>query len=171
MLEVDTGVGCRLVHVEPGHRLDPSAAYADPRDPNDRPLAQHLMREIGPSIASAKGSSVWLGGIDELVDRGQAGAFVASRLAYRRLLKRSGWLIVPALVGLALFWSFFELTGRRMNGSALDRVFRLLGRRASRSSWPWSASCSSSRSRSCTTRSVESRGGAPQSRGNDDRPR
>jgi lysylphosphatidylglycerol synthetase-like protein (DUF2156 family) len=127
VLEVDTGVGCRLVHVEPGHRLDPSAAYADPRDPNDRPIAEHVMREIGPSIASAKGSSVWLGGIDELVDRGQAGAFVASRLAYRRLLKRSGWLIVPALVGLALFWSFFELTGRRMNGSALSRVFRLLG--------------------------------------------
>ena len=33
--------------------------------------------------------------------------------AYRRLLRRSGWLVVPALVGLALFWSFFELTGRR----------------------------------------------------------
>ena len=74
-----------------------------------------------------KGSSTWLGGIDDLVDRGQAGAFVASRLAYRRLLRRSGWLIVPALVGLALFWSFFELTGRRTNGSALVRVFRLLG--------------------------------------------
>ena len=127
VLEVDTGVGCRLVHVEPGHRLDPSAAYTDPRDPNDRPLAQHLMREIGPGIAGAKGSSAWLAGIDELVDRGQAGAFVASRLAYRRLLRRSGWLVVPALVGLALFWSFFELTGRRMNGSAVSRVFRLLG--------------------------------------------
>ena len=48
VLEVDTGVGGRLVHVEPGHRLDPSAAYIDPRDPNDRPLAQHLAREIGP---------------------------------------------------------------------------------------------------------------------------
>ena len=35
--------------------------------------------------------------------------------------------MVPALVGLALFWSFFELTGRRSNGSALARVFRLLG--------------------------------------------
>ena len=127
MLEVDTGVGCRLVHVESGHRLDPSAAYNDPRDANDRPLAQHLIREIGPGIAGAKGSGAWLGGMDELVDRGDAGAFVASRMAYRRLLRRSGWLVVPALVGLALFWSFFELTGRRMNGGAVSRVFRLLG--------------------------------------------
>jgi hypothetical protein len=60
VLEVDTGVGVRLVHVEPGHRLDPSAAFADARDPNDRPLAQHLVREVGPAIASAKGSSSWL---------------------------------------------------------------------------------------------------------------
>ena len=115
------------MHVEPGHRLDPSAAFADPRDPNDRPLAQHLVREVGPALASAQGSSAWLVGIDDLVDRGQAGAFVASRLAYRRLLRRSGWLIIPALVGLALFWSFFELTGRRTSGSALLRVIRLLG--------------------------------------------
>ena len=78
-------------------------------------------------MAGAKGSSAWLGGIDELVDRGDAGAFVASRMAYRRLIRRSGWLVVPALVGLALFWSFFELTGRRMNGSAVSRVIRLLG--------------------------------------------
>ena len=39
----------------PGHRLDPSAAFVDPRDPNDRPLAQHLVREIGPGLASAAG--------------------------------------------------------------------------------------------------------------------
>jgi lysylphosphatidylglycerol synthetase-like protein (DUF2156 family) len=127
VLEVDTGTGCRLVHVEPGHRLDPTAAFGDPRDPNDRPLAEHLIRDVGPAITSPKGSSAWLSGIDELVDCGQAGAFVASRLAYRRLLKRAVWLIVPALVGLALFWSFFELTGQRMHGSALVRVFRLLG--------------------------------------------
>ena len=47
-LEVDTGVGTRLVQVEPGHRLDPTAAFADPRDPNDRPLALHVARDIGP---------------------------------------------------------------------------------------------------------------------------
>jgi lysylphosphatidylglycerol synthetase-like protein (DUF2156 family) len=127
VLEVDTGVGSRLVHVEPGHRLDQTAAYNDPRDPNDRPLAQHLVREVGPGLVSAQGSSTWLAGIDDLVDTSQAGAFVASRLAYRRLLKRSGWLIVPAIVGLALFWSFFELTNRHMAGSALVRILRLLG--------------------------------------------
>jgi lysylphosphatidylglycerol synthetase-like protein (DUF2156 family) len=127
VLEVDTGLGNRLVHVEPGHRLDPGAAFGDPRDPNDRPLAQHLVREIAPGIASAQGPSPWLEGIDDLVDRSQAGAFVASRLAYRRLLRRSGWLVIPALAGLALFWSFFELTGRRTNGSSLERVIRLLG--------------------------------------------
>src|SRR4051812_7813037 len=127
VLEVDTGTGSRLVHVEPGHRLDPAAAFNDPRDPNDRPLAQHLVREIGPGLAVAADSNKWLTGIDDLVDRSQAGAFVASRLAYRRLLRRSGWLVIPALAGLALFWSFFELTGRRTNGSPLARVLRLLG--------------------------------------------
>ena len=103
------------MHVEPGHRLDPAAAFIDPRDPNDRPLAQHLVREIGPGFAARRGERArGSPGIDDLVDRGQAGAFVASRLAYRRLLRRSGWLVVPALVGFALFWSFFELTGRRI---------------------------------------------------------
>ena len=126
VLEVDTGAGSRLVHVEPGHRLDPSAAFMDQRDPNDRPFAQHLVREIGPNLVNAKGSSTWLAGIDDLVDRGDAGAFVASRLAYRRLLRRSGWLIIPALVGLALFWSFLELTGHRTAENPLVRVIRLL---------------------------------------------
>src|SRR6476661_421306 len=126
-LEVDTGVGTRLVQVEPGHRLDPVVAFADPRDPNDRPLALHVAREIGPALAADDANGGWLSGIDDLTDSGLAGAFVASRFAYRRLLRRSLWLVVPALVGMALFLSFIEITADHPEGSPLLRIFRLFG--------------------------------------------
>ena len=124
-LEIDTGTGPRLVHVEPGHRFDPGASFNDPFDPNDRPLALHLARAVTPAIAA--GNAGWLDGVDDLVDRDQAGAFVASRLAYRRLLRRAGWLLVPTLLALAVFWSFLEVTGLRSGGGATGRVLRLLG--------------------------------------------
>src|SRR4029077_3895397 len=127
VLEVDTGVGMRLVQVEPGHRLDPMAAFADPRDANDRPLALHVAREIGPALATDEANRAWLAGIDDLTDSGLAGEFVASRFAYRRLLRRSAWLVVPALVGMALFLSFIELTAVHAKGSALARILRLFG--------------------------------------------
>ena len=63
-LEVDTGVGKRLVQVEPGHRLDPTAAFSDPRDANDRPLALHVARDIAPALAADAANSAWLTGID-----------------------------------------------------------------------------------------------------------
>ena len=126
-LEVDTGVGTRLVQVEPGHRLDPSAAFADPRDSNDRPLALHVARDIGPALAADEANGAWLAGIDDLTDSGLAGAFVASRFAYRRLLRRSAWLLVPALAGMALFLSFIELTAPHPRGSPLARLLRLFG--------------------------------------------
>lgn len=127
VLEVDTGTGTRLVQVEPGHRLDPAAAFTDPRDANDQPLALHVVREIGPGLAADEANGPWLSGIDDLMDSGQAGAFVASRFAYRRLLRRSGWLLVPALVGMAIFLSFIELTATHPKGSALARLLRLFG--------------------------------------------
>src|SRR5205085_2806360 len=34
VLEIDTGSGVRVVRVEPGHQLDPAAAFNDPRDAN-----------------------------------------------------------------------------------------------------------------------------------------
>ena len=52
LLQIDTGSGVRVVRVEPGHRLDPSAAFTDPRDPNDHPLAQHLERDVLPGLAA-----------------------------------------------------------------------------------------------------------------------
>jgi lysylphosphatidylglycerol synthetase-like protein (DUF2156 family) len=127
VLEVDTGVGTRLVQVEPGHRLDPTAAFADPRDPIDRPLSQHVARDIMPGLAADEANGAWLAGIDDLTDSGLAGAFVASRFAYRRLLRRSAWLLVPAVVGLAIFLSFIELTADHPNGNPLARLLRLLG--------------------------------------------
>ena len=37
--------------------------------------------------------------------------------ALMRLLRRSAWLLVPSLVGMAVFLSFIELTMRTRNGS------------------------------------------------------
>jgi len=125
VLEVDTGVGTRLVQVEPGHRLDPAAAFADPRDANDRPLALHVARDIAPGLAADAKNGAWLDGIDDLTDTGLAGAFVASRFAYRRLLRRSAWLLVPSLVGMAVFLSFIELTAPHPRSSPLARLLRL----------------------------------------------
>src|SRR4029079_19223150 len=93
----------------------------------DRPLAQHVAREIVPGLAADEASGAWLTGIDDLTDSGLVGAFVASRFAYRPLLRRSGWLLVPALVGMAIFLSFIELTADHPNGSPLARILRLFG--------------------------------------------
>src|SRR5207244_1274234 len=94
---------------------------------NDRPLALHVAREIGPALASDDANGGWLAGIDDLTDSGLAGAFVASRFAYRRLLRRAAWLVVPALLGMALFMSFIEITADHPEGSPLVRIFRLFG--------------------------------------------
>ncbi len=99
-LRIDTGAGCRLVRVEPGHQLDPLAAFGDPHSPCDSPLHQHLVQEVLPAVGMGAGS--WLGGIDELDDPASFPRFVASRLAYRRLGRHLGWLLLPVLVALVL---------------------------------------------------------------------
>jgi hypothetical protein len=74
-LEIDTGTGGRLVHVEPGHRLDAGAAFTDPFDPNDRPLAVHIAREVAPAIVANNGAT-WRKGSPN-------SARLPSRLAFR----------------------------------------------------------------------------------------
>ena len=65
--------GVRVVRVEPGHQLDPAAAFADPRDPNDHPLVVHLEREVLPGFANVgDGSHKWLEGIED-ADPGRHG--------------------------------------------------------------------------------------------------
>lgn len=126
MLEIDTGEGVRLVRVEPGHRLDPSAAFTNPRDPHDHPLAQHLEREVLPMLATSgdpsRGAS-WLQGIED-ADPADMGSLVASRFAYRRLFRRAVWLTLPVLALLTLFFPVVVWSARRR--VSLTHVFRLL---------------------------------------------
>jgi lysylphosphatidylglycerol synthetase-like protein (DUF2156 family) len=126
VLEIDTGEGVHVVRVEPGHGLDPSAAFADPRDPHDHPLAQHLEREVLPMLATSRDPShtaTWLQGIED-ADPADMGSLVASRFAYRRLFRRAVWLTLPALALLALFFPVAVWSSR--HNDSLTHVFRLL---------------------------------------------
>jgi lysylphosphatidylglycerol synthetase-like protein (DUF2156 family) len=126
LLQVDTGSGPRLVRIEPGHRLDPTAAFDDPRDRNDHPLAQHLEREVLPVLATSGDGSQhasWLQGVED-ADPADMGSLVASRFAYRRLFRRATWLTLPVLAVLLLFFPVAVWSSRRMN--SIGHVFRLL---------------------------------------------
>jgi lysylphosphatidylglycerol synthetase-like protein (DUF2156 family) len=130
LLEIDTGDGVRVVRVEPGHQLDETAAFADPRDPHDSPLTVHLEREVLPGLAASatagsdSEASSWLQGIED-VDPSELGGVVASRFAYRRLFRRAVWLTLPVLALLALFFPVAVFSSRR-SSNALLHVFRLL---------------------------------------------
>lgn len=97
-LSVATAGGTRKIRIEPGHALDPANAFVDPRNELDTPLGHHLITEVLPAIGATKGD--WLKGMDRLVDRSGLARFVASRLAYRRVLSRSWWLAIPVLAAL-----------------------------------------------------------------------
>ena len=126
-LEIDTGVGCAT-----RRRWSPAiASIRRPRSPTrgiptTAPSRCTSRARSAPASRTSRPTSAWLDGIDDLLDSGDAGAFVASRFAYRRLLRRSAWLLVPALVGLALFLSFIELTAQHTTGHPLVRLLRLL---------------------------------------------
>ena len=126
LLEVDTGHGVSIVRVEPGHRLDPSAAFEDPRDPHNHPLAQQLERDVLPALAARDGDgrATWLQGVED-ADPAAMGALVASRFTYRRLLRRAAWLTLPVLALLALFFPIAVFSSRRSE-HAVPHVFRLL---------------------------------------------
>ncbi len=124
VLEIDTGSGVRVVRVEPGHQLDPAAAFADPRDPNDHPLVAHLERDVLPGFANVGDAShKWLEGIED-ADPADMGALVASRFTYRRLFRRAAWLTLPVLALLAVFFPVAAFSTRRRD--ALTHLFRLL---------------------------------------------
>src|SRR5207248_11166639 len=126
LLEIDSCDGGRIVRVEPGHQLDESAAFTDPRDPNGHPLTVHLEREVLPALATgaeADGSG-WLQGIED-VDPSELGAIVASSFAYRRLFRRAVWLTLPVLPLLALLLPVAVSSSLR-SSHAVFHVFRLL---------------------------------------------
>ncbi len=94
----DTGGGARRIRVEHGHQHDPANAFDDPRNPAETPIGHHVVRDLLP-IAKRPGAE-WLSGINLLSDPAEAGAFVASRLLYRRVSRRLSWLLVPFALGL-----------------------------------------------------------------------
>lgn len=96
-LQIHTGAGVRRVRVEHGHRFDPHNAVEDPRNPGETPLGHYVVRALGNL---RRPGAAWLADLELLADTRRAGAFVFSRLFYRRLVRRFGWMVVPFLVVL-----------------------------------------------------------------------
>lgn len=94
----DTGGGARRVRIEHGHQYDPANAFHDPRNPAETPIGHHVVRDLLP-IAKRPGAE-WLSGVNLLSDPAEAGAFVASRLLYRRVSRRLSWLLLPFALAL-----------------------------------------------------------------------
>jgi lysylphosphatidylglycerol synthetase-like protein (DUF2156 family) len=106
-LRIETGARTRAVRVEPGHRLDPLARFADPRNPADSPLGQHLICEVLPAVAGTAANPSgaeggWLVGLGSLDDPAAFPRFLASRLVYRRLGRHAWWLLPPLVAAVAL---------------------------------------------------------------------
>ena len=114
-LRIETGSGTQVVQVEPGHRLDPLAAFGDPRNPGESPLAQHLRNDVLPAAAhrpdsrwpdskwrSSRRRASWLEGAEQLDDPAAFPRFVASRLTYRRLARAAWLLLLPIIGGIVL---------------------------------------------------------------------
>src|SRR5438067_3450809 len=97
-LRFETGGGPRVVRIEHGHRLDPSNAFADPRNPLDIPLGHHVVKEALPALEGA----AWLSGVEHLADPSSIPNFIASRLAYRKMARYLAWLAVPLFLALAI---------------------------------------------------------------------
>jgi 3',5'-cyclic AMP phosphodiesterase CpdA len=90
-LRFETGAGARTVRVEHGHRLDPSNAFVDPRNPLDIPLGHHVVKEALPALEGA----AWLAGVEHLAEPAAIPNFIASRLTYRKMFRYLGWLASP----------------------------------------------------------------------------
>jgi len=83
---------------EHGNNFDVDNALADPRNPHDTPLGQHIVQQALPLVKESQGKL--LEGIDHLAEPHQFPKFVASRVMYREILNRSWWLLVPIILTL-----------------------------------------------------------------------
>jgi lysylphosphatidylglycerol synthetase-like protein (DUF2156 family) len=108
---VATGSGERRVRVEPGHAYDDLAAFSDPRNPGETPLAEHLREQVLPAVACSQPARLvgrrrdrpgWLAGAERLDDPAAYPRFVASRLVYRRLGRWAWLLVVPVVAAVVL---------------------------------------------------------------------
>ncbi|SBT38986.1 bifunctional lysylphosphatidylglycerol flippase/synthetase MprF [Micromonospora auratinigra] len=91
-----TGSASRTVRCEHGHAFDPANALRDPRNPLDSPLGQHIVQEVLPELRR----SPLLADASALADPNEVGRFLASRLVYRQLAPRAGWLLAPLAVAV-----------------------------------------------------------------------
>lgn len=98
-LAFDTPAGRRVVRCEHGHAFDPANALRDPRNPLDSPLGQHVVQEVLPAVTRA---TPLLADLTDLADPNRAGQLLASRLVYRQLGRRAGWLVLPLAIALGL---------------------------------------------------------------------
>jgi UDP-2,3-diacylglucosamine pyrophosphatase LpxH len=86
----------RRVRVEHGHQLDPYNCFHDARNPLDKPIGHHIVREVIPRVEwLGRG---WVDGAHEMADPSDFPSFVASRLVYRKLIRHLWWLILVPVV-------------------------------------------------------------------------
>ncbi|GAA4250268.1 phosphatidylglycerol lysyltransferase domain-containing protein [Dactylosporangium darangshiense] len=97
-LVFDAPAGRRTVRCEHGHDFDPANRFADPRNPLDSPLGQHIVQEVLPEVRRTP----LLADIGSLADPNAIGRFFASRLVYRELGRRLWWLAVPIALTVLL---------------------------------------------------------------------
>ncbi|MCI4066357.1 phosphatidylglycerol lysyltransferase domain-containing protein [Micromonospora sp. R77] len=91
-----TTSGTRTIRCEHGHAFDPANALRDPRNPLDSPLGQHIVQEVLPELHRTP----LLADASALADPNEVGRFLASRLVYRQLAPRAGWLLAPLAVAV-----------------------------------------------------------------------
>ena len=114
------------------HNFDERNAFEDPADPRDTPLGHHAVAKILPALESS--ATPWLDGIDRLEDPSGLPRFVASRIAYRRVVRWLWWLLVPIAVALfgrlPDYWVFgmpkLEPFSSRLLGLGLTLVARVI---------------------------------------------
>lgn len=99
-LTINSPRGKRKLLFEHGHMLDPDNAFADPRDPHDKPFGQYIVQEALPMVAETQGKL--LEGIEHLAEPHEFTKFVASRVLYREIFNRLWWLLIPLAVTLLL---------------------------------------------------------------------
>ncbi|MET7402916.1 hypothetical protein ABZS66_56490 [Dactylosporangium sp. NPDC005572] len=97
-LAFTTPLGTRVVRCEHGHAFDPANRFADPRNPLDSPLGQHIVQEVLPEVRCTP----LLTDVSALGDPNAIGRYIASRLVYRQLGRHLWWLLVPVLLTVLL---------------------------------------------------------------------
>ncbi|MEU7871692.1 phosphatidylglycerol lysyltransferase domain-containing protein [Dactylosporangium sp. NPDC049140] len=123
-LVLATPAGERVVRVEHGHGYDPANRFADPRNPLDSPLGQHVVQEVLPEARRTP----LLTDLGSLADPNAIGRFVASRLVYRRLGPHAWWLLAPILLAAALHMpTVAHLLGEHQTGPRIARWVAFTG--------------------------------------------